>query len=163
MLRVLLAAAVCVFAISESVWAWPRLPEQVASHFDASGNPNGWSAKGGFFALMGGVWLLIVGLFFVLPYWIPRIPDALINMPHKDHWLSPERRGESLAWLRDWMQETGILTLVLMASVHHLTIRANLEEGATLQGFGLWMGVYLGVLVFWLLRLLLRFKKPATA
>lgn len=162
MLRPFLAALVCVVALCEAIWAWPRLPDTVASHFDATGSPDAWSSKTSFFAILGGVWALMVALFFVLPLWIPRIPTALVNMPYKEHWLAPERRDASLAWMADWMREIGLGTLALMAGVTHLTIQANLGEGETLTGFGWWMLVYALALLFWLVRMFVRFRRPTS-
>jgi len=159
-MRLFLAALVCAIAITEVIWAWPRLPDTVASHFDASGRADGSMAKTPFFALLGGVFGLIALVTFGMGAWLSRIPDGLINLPHREHWLAPERRAESLAWLNAWLQEVGILTLALIAGMLHLTIQANLDEGGRLVGFGWWLGGYVALLVLWLVRLFARFRRP---
>ena len=43
--RALLTSAVCLLPILPGLLLLPSLPEQVATHFDASGAPDGWMPK----------------------------------------------------------------------------------------------------------------------
>ena len=89
---VFLAVALLVSAVQMASY-FPRLPEKLATHFDAAGNANGWMSKRGFFAFQFAM-LAIMGLAFcLLPQWLNRVPNALINLPHKAYWLAPERRA----------------------------------------------------------------------
>lgn len=55
-----------------SVWAYPQLPAEVATHFDVQGNPNGWSSRLMAVLLVPGLALLLVGVFAILPRIDPR-------------------------------------------------------------------------------------------
>ncbi|MFN0170225.1 MAG: DUF1648 domain-containing protein [Bryobacteraceae bacterium] len=45
---------------------WPELPQRMAVHFSMSGEPNGWSTKGGFAAAMIVFWISFTVLFSAL-------------------------------------------------------------------------------------------------
>jgi uncharacterized membrane protein len=55
-----------------SIWAYPRLPAEVATHFDLQGDPNGWSTRlfaAGFVPALG---IVLALLFMVMPRIDPR-------------------------------------------------------------------------------------------
>ena len=54
------------------------LPLRVASHFDATGHPNGWTDRASFLWLMGGVGMIFPTLFVVLFVVIRFAPSLLI-------------------------------------------------------------------------------------
>src|SRR5207237_1170658 len=76
-----------------------ELPERVATHFDASGQPNGWMSRHGhiiFIMLLGlALPLLVAGSFFCLRFF----PGRGINLPHREYWLAPERRAGTFSYL----------------------------------------------------------------
>ena len=43
--RMILTTAICLLPILAGLALYSRLPEQVPTHFDFSGNPNGWSSR----------------------------------------------------------------------------------------------------------------------
>lgn len=153
---ILLAAA----AIGQSLYYYPIMPETLASNFDGSGRPNGWSSKQMFVTL----YLLIVGMtlaiFLFLPPAISRLPNRLIGLPHKDHWLAPPRRAQSLAFLQIQLHWFGVVNMVLAIYTVQLVFQGNLEASPRLSDSFIW--IMLGYLVFmaiWIARLLLRFQK----
>lgn len=67
-LRKLVPGLVALFAAAAfSVWAYPRLPERVATHFDIHGNPNGWSSPLVAAGLVPVLGVVLVLVFLVLP------------------------------------------------------------------------------------------------
>lgn len=58
----ILTSIVMLLPILAGVLLWDRLPEQVATHFDFEGNPNGWSSRG--FTVFG------IPLFLLACQWI---------------------------------------------------------------------------------------------
>src|SRR3954468_21478203 len=77
----------------------PQLPDRVATHFGAGGEPDGWMSRSSHLLFMGvfglAFPLFVVGLFFILRF----LPDSGLNIPHRDYWLAPERRSETFAYL----------------------------------------------------------------
>jgi len=65
-LLVILAAA------GFSVWAYPRLPAEIATHFDLQGDPNGWSTRLFAAAFVPALGIVLAMLFSILPGIDPR-------------------------------------------------------------------------------------------
>jgi uncharacterized membrane protein len=134
----------------------PLLPERVASHFDAAGRADGWSAKGDFLAMnlifVVGMALLFLGVTVL----INRVPNDWINLPNKDYWLAPERRALTLNAISGQMEWLAAATVALLIGLTQLTIEANLASAAALPGYAFWLffGGYMAFMVVWLVRLL---------
>ena len=69
-----------------AAWFWFQAPDTVASHSDASGQPDGWAPKAETLA-----WLVPIGagipLLFSIRWIWEKLPTAIINIPNKDYWL----------------------------------------------------------------------------
>jgi uncharacterized membrane protein len=151
-----LYAAVYFFA------AYPKLPDVVASHFDAHGMPNGWQSKQAFFGVMVIVSLATVVLGFAIPKMIAVLPQQLINPPNKDYWLAPERRAETLAFLGASFARFACALLFFNILVFGYAVQINLRPDHppsvarlvyTLIGF-------LAFVIFWLVRIFTKFRRP---
>ena len=139
----------------------PRLPEIIGAHFAKSGSVNGWETKIVFFSLE----LVIIVLAAVVSFGIPRIiealPDSLINLPHKEYWLSGGRRNETLAYLRLWTAWFGCALLAFLLFVMELVFRANLQTPPQLNN-GAFVPALLAFVVFdtiLIFRLILHFSR----
>lgn len=157
-----LFVALLGLTLAQSLYFYPRLPERMASHFDAVGRANNWSSKTAFFALY---WVIVVGLvltFLGLPVWIRRLPPALVNLPHKAYWLAAERRDATYDWLARQMGWLGVTTLILTLVVSHLALQANLTPNRALSVATVWsvLGGYFVVVAYWVVRWLRRFRRP---
>lgn len=71
----ILTSIVMLLPILAGVLLWDRLPEQVATHFDFEGNPNGWSSRG--FTVFG------IPLFLLACQWIA-VAATLSDPKHKN-------------------------------------------------------------------------------
>ncbi len=58
-----LALLFLITPIVLTVYLWPQLPDQVASHWNAAGEVDGWLSKSTFVAMMGG---MLVGTYLLL-------------------------------------------------------------------------------------------------
>jgi hypothetical protein len=105
----------------------PRLPEVLGAHFAGNGAVNGWQSKAAFFSTE----LVVVVLAAVVGFGVPRIigamPVSLINLPNKEFWLGPERREETLSYIRTWSAWFGCGLLAFLLFVMELAFRANLQ------------------------------------
>jgi uncharacterized membrane protein len=123
----LLFWAVIAVAIVQGVYAFPLMPERMASHFGASGMPNGLMTKSQFFA----VYALSLLPAFVLKFWVPRkvakTQGARRNLPNKEYWLAPERRESTFAYFESFFAWYGCALLLLVVFVMGLAMRANLN------------------------------------
>ena len=155
---------VLLIATAQLSFHYPLLPEKLATHFDAAGRANGWMSKDGFFVFHVALLCVFGAVFELLPRWLGHIPNSLINLPHKDYRLAPERRAASLADVADAMDFLGALTLVFFVIMGELTLRANLLPEPRLGGEIWWLlGGYGVALLLWIIRLLRRFPRPPAA
>ena len=107
---------------------FPQLPDRLASHFGASGMPNGWMPKTGFFFVYLIVILAACSVEFLLPRSIAKRPDRRINLPHKEYWLAPERRAETFAFFEKFFAWYGCAFLLLEVCVLELALQANFRN-----------------------------------
>ncbi|MBI3564223.1 MAG: DUF1648 domain-containing protein [Elusimicrobia bacterium] len=140
-------------------FAWTVLPARVASHFDLAGNPNAWAPKGVFVAIQAGV-VLLLGLAIALNGRLLRMSGARLNLPHKEHWLAPERREETLAWLDAYMAWFGAATFALLLDVFTQVLRMNLGRAGRLEHAGASVAAFAAFGVVWAAVLLRRFSRP---
>jgi uncharacterized membrane protein len=143
---------------------WSELPPRMASHFGASGEPNGWTSREDFFgtvALIGGG---TSALLLFLPLLLSVIPPELINLPNREYFLAQERRADTVARLGGFMAWLGVATTALIALVLELSIEANLRQGPLDNGaFILGMGVYALAITATLVAVYRAFRLPPGA
>lgn len=104
-----------------------RLPDVLASHFGRTGSVNAWQTKTAFFALEIAMIVMATVVSFGIPRIMEAMPVSLINLPHKDFWFSPERRDQTLAYMRVWAAWLGCALLAFLLFVMELVFRANLQ------------------------------------
>jgi len=149
---------------AQTIYYYPRLPAVVAQHFGGDGRANGWASRDAFFILSWTVLLVISAIFMFTPRALRTVPASLINLPHKDYWLAPERKEESLRFLEREMEWMGVMTVGFIALVLHLAIRANLVPDRRLENgaFVTLLVVFLVATTGWIVRLYRRFPSPSS-
>lgn len=159
-LTVLLLLA--VVAAGQLLHYYPKLPETIAVHFGGSGQANGWSPKAGFFFIYAAVEAAIVVAGLAIAFFGERMPTSFLNVPHRDYWLSPERRTESLSFV--WTQTLWIeaITLAFLIVVAEFVFRANLAGGAPIitRDFVLVIIVFVAAVVWQSAHIVRRFSRP---
>jgi len=145
----------------QCLYYFPLLPPVMSSHFDGAGRPNGWSTREAFFGLYVFILALMTFCFFVLPRLLRYVPTSLINLPHREYWLAPERKDRAMAMLDDQMGWFGIAILILLVATIQLAINANLDGGA-LPSSIMWflLGGFVAFAILWTVRLYRRFAVP---
>ena len=153
-------ALVALGAAQVSFYA-PRIPELLGSHFSRGGFVNGWQTKAAFFATELAMIILATVVSFGIPRIIAAAPVALINLPHKEYWLAPERREDTLAYIRVWSVWFGCGLLAFLLFVMELVFRANLHSPPQFNNAA-FVPALLAFVVFdamLILRLILHFSK----
>ena len=117
--------AIILAAIAECVHDYSLLPDRLASHFSASGIPNGWMTKTQFMLMYGVVLLPALAIEFWVSNQIANKPDARLNLPNKEYWLAPERRAETFAYFETFFAWYGCAFLFVVAFAMGLAMRAN--------------------------------------
>ncbi len=156
----ILSVAACV----QNAYYWSVLPEKVATHFGANGQPDGWEDKGVASLMMLGIQLVLPWAIVGIAYATQHLPNSTINIPHREYWLAPERRDASLGRVQRSMTTFACWMSLFAFSINHLTFKANMAaKPLDMQSFGLVVILFLiGVGVF-VVTLLRRFRLPADA
>lgn len=150
-----------LLAIGQILYHFPHLPDRMATHFDSAGNADGWQSPAGFAGLYVFVLAMMILSFGLMPLVLGKLPDGLINLPHKDYWLAPERRGETLRALTDQMLWMGAGTMLLILVLMQGVIDTNLAREDRLPGSSTTLMVlYLAGVAIWLIHLFRRFGRP---
>ncbi len=138
------------------------LPDRVASHFGPSGTPDSWMSKGdflGFSMLFGlGMPLAITAICSLCTL----LPDRLVNLPHKEHWLSAALRKDTRLYIIAQSLWLSCLLLLMTSAMHGLVIQAHCAEPIRLPmgGFAAVMGAFVAGVGIWLFLFLRHFSKP---
>jgi len=156
-LVLVLAALVQVF------WQHDRLPERVAAHFDAAGRANGWMSRHAHTAWHIGTLLFITALFQGIALLQSRLPKDYVNIPHRAHWLAPERAAATHAWIAGAVLLLGCTVMIFFIALFHLLYRANLANPPLLGSAVWWLtGGLLATVAGVIATLVARFgRKPA--
>ncbi len=138
------------------------LPERVATHFGGGGQPNGWMSRSGytiFISFFGvGLPLFVVGLCFLCRF----LPVWTVNLPHREYWLSPERRSRTYSYLLTHNLWLACLLVGFVAGMHYLTIQANHSIPVHLASSSLMtlLAIFLGCMALWVIALVRHFLHP---
>jgi uncharacterized membrane protein len=121
-----------LFALCQILYYYPHLPVIVASHFGPQGTANGWMPKNVFCGFYAGLLCFIGALFSLLGGTIGRIPEALWNLPHKKYWFAPERKAQTISFVRNGLRLFGMATMFLMIMIFQLAFQANMSSPPSL-------------------------------
>lgn len=128
------------------LWAAAELPpDGVPLHFDASGTPTRFGARAEFLglgALFGAIMFLVGAGVYLL---VTRGPLTVVNVPHKDYWMHPDRVPRLRRMLAHDMGWTFGAMLAFLAVVPLSTVYATREQPPQLPVGPVWSVV--GVLV----------------
>ena len=150
-----IAAAAFVAVTSRS------MPPLVASHFGGGGVPDGFMPRNVYVLFMLGFVIAMPVLMVYLTWFRMGRPGMSINLPHREHWMAPVRRDETIAYLRERVMQFGILLLGFLSYGHWLVVRANeshpvmLDQAWFIGG----IAVFLVATIIWVQRLLGHFRK----
>ncbi len=140
---------------------WDQLPARMASHYGASGQPNGFMPRDTFFLFYVGLFSAIITLFLMMPRVLSQLPRELVNIPHRDYWVTDERWPEALKRMGDWMAWFSVALAVLAAATLFLILRSNIWRqplnNAAMLGI---LGGFLAFTLYWLVALYRAFRPP---
>lgn len=150
-------------AIAQSIYFYPLLPDAVGSHFDAAGKVNGSSTKFSYFIVYFVSLLTTSSFMLVLSSILKYLPTSSINLPHREYWLSDNRREQTLNFFNGHMSWVGVATMTLMIAIFHLTFLANLSPTKNLNVFLPWtiFGAFFLFMIGWVVVLIRRFPAPS--
>lgn len=137
------------------------LPDHLATHFNASGRPDGWMPRASYlqFIIAFGLGLpfLVTAIFGLIPF----LPIDLINIPRRDYWLGPERRDQSFAFLFHHSLWFACLGMAFVIGIHLLVLQANRAPEPRLSTPAILSlgGCFMAGVVLWIVMLVRHFKR----
>lgn len=144
---------------------YASLPPMITTHYDAYGTAVKTLSKQDFATYHICFAVIISGIFPLIGYLISRIPPKNLILPHKDYWLAPERRQQTLDRLCSDFGWLGIVAGGTVVAVNHKIMAATGTNAHGLNPSDLrkilfWAGA---LMVFFLLRMIFRFRRPDEA
>lgn len=151
-----------VLGIAHVAHYYPKLPDTVATHFNGAGEADGFSSKQTHATLMISLQLGMMALFLGLGWLIRVLPANLINIPHRDYWLSAERKESTIAKMFAGMLTMAIGTQWFFIGLDHITTLHNLGSPA-MKWFWPIFGIYMSFVIGFCIWLSIKFRLPADA
>jgi hypothetical protein len=137
--QIVIAGLLLLLTASDIAYHYPRLPEQVPTHFGLTGQPDAWSSRQAF--LLGAILVptVLVLFFSGLAFAMLKVPLRFLNVPRREYWLAPEREdytrrmiGELIIWL-------GLTMLATLSALNHSIMRASLTSSPNLGSWPWWI------------------------
>ena len=135
-------------ACFHAFYRYEALPAWVASNFGAGGQPQGWMSRPTFVAVLLGTQLVLVLTFVLIPRLLMRMPWTL-NVPHREYWLAPERRVETLALVGRQLAWCGAGTQLFFLLVQSEVFTANIERTSLSGRFLVFFIIYMAGMTLW--------------
>ena len=137
------------------------LPNCVATHFNGSGQPNGWMDRS-FYLLFMAAFSFVLPLFLVgTSFTLRFFPDKYFNIPQRDYWLATERRAETFSYFFSHSLWFACIALCFIIGIHFSIVQANSLTPAQLSTpmiIGL-IGCFVAALVVWIVSMILHFNR----
>ncbi|WP_145981438.1 DUF1648 domain-containing protein [Pseudonocardia sp. HH130629-09] len=134
----LLAGA--VFYAFSLVWAAGELPaDGVPLHFDPAGVPTAFGSRAGFLTLAALFGLLVAGTGSGLHRLVTTGPLTRVSVPHREHWMRPQRVGRLRRMLAEDMGRIFGATLLLLTAVPVATVYATRAQPPRLPVGPVWV------------------------
>jgi uncharacterized membrane protein len=153
---VMLLAAVVYIVTSAA-----GLPDMVASHFDAAGNPNSFMSRGDYthFMLWIGVALPMI-MVAIMAYAYSKASN--LKVPNREYWMAPQNISATRFFLVGHSVWFGSILVGMICFVHWLVIKANHTQPPHLDSTLIIVGlvVFVTVTLGWALVLLFAFRRP---
>jgi uncharacterized membrane protein len=165
--KVLLATTFIIGVIQCLVYR-SRMPEKVAIHFGPLGLPDSWATRDMNCMLGIMVFCIMTALMILAPHLIRVVPVSLVNLPHKDYWLAPARREETITEVSARLYAFGSAVNLFFVAVTCLVWLANRSDPVKLDTTSvlLCLGCFMFFTAAWLysfLRYFHRTGKPPVA
>jgi hypothetical protein len=120
--------------------------------------------RGSFFWAMIISELATTGLFVAIAFALPSIPNRWWNIPHKDYWLAPERRSNTVQYVRTQTLWAAVIIGTAMVSLWQSTINANVRPELHWPANFWWTLIIMGVVfAVWMFRFLGHFNSVPSA
>jgi len=156
----LILAILSLFYFIFLLYYYPSLPERIASHFNISGEADGWMSKESFLVLMIVIFIFVNGSLLGITFLI-KYSNDFINLPNKEYYLNPVRKETTLKTINNFLMIINNLTITLMILINYLVINSNIGKSDKLSSSFIYIiAVYLLTIIIVVIKMYSYFKKP---
>jgi uncharacterized membrane protein len=146
--------------VVQQAYYYPKLPDRVASHFDGSGQPDGWMPRRSLVARTVGSSFFIIAAFLGAELFLLVVPPKHV-LPRDRYLVAPKQREATYRALRLMFLGYGSAMLLFVSGYFQSIVQANLRADRWLLNwsgvlFALWLAF---LLVIWPLLAGLRFPR----
>jgi uncharacterized membrane protein len=103
------------------------MPDNVAIHFNAKGEVNGWMQKNTNLVISCLIIIIITSTFLGVPSLIRSLSPDLINIPKKEYWLGESNKERLIEILSKYLYSIGLATNLFMIFVFDQLYRFNIH------------------------------------
>jgi len=139
----------------------PGLPDRLATHFGAAGQPNGWMTRSQHMIGITLVGFSLPAFVIGICYCIRFFPSSMLNVPKASYWRSPEHYPEACSILLNWSFCFGAISFLWTGILNYQLVLANRLSPPFLAPMPVVMlsGVYLAATGLLIVLLMLKFLK----
>ncbi len=141
----------------QAALAYPELPDQMVTHMDLGGRPDGYGSRDEFFLAFGLAVLVINIMPPLVPLLMRRLPESLVNLPNKEYWFADaERKAKSIDHVYGMMALTMGLVNVMFILILQQVIDLSTGRPSSLPVWLIWCIIPLLILfpLFYMFRAL---------
>lgn len=125
-LKYLFLASAAIFLLLQFVY-YPQMADNVAIHFNAQGEVNGWMPKNLNLMLSCLIIFIITLSFGGIPYILKNISPEMINVPKKEYWLNGNNKDRLITILSSHMYFIGLATNLFLIVLFHQLYEINIR------------------------------------
>jgi uncharacterized membrane protein len=158
---VIILVVLCSIFVAYLIYSAPLLPDKVATHFGAGGQPNGWMSRSEHLILMGALGLGMPLVSVIIALLSRYIPSGMVNIPNRQYWLSPERREQTSRYITRQMFWMASLEVAFFAGIQWSIVEANRLTPVQLPADKFWP-LFIGFMAaigIWSIVFILHFRK----
>ena len=160
-IALIIVTAIALLAIAQNAWYWGKLPDRVATHFNLEGTPDGWMNKTNALIVMCGFQVCMPYFLMAITMLSSRLPASMVNIPHREYWLHPDRRVTTMRYVQSIMNWIAVLFSLFAMAISHLVFVANRDsDGLDTVWFATLMTVFLASVFSLVAILVRRFRLP---
>jgi uncharacterized membrane protein len=145
--------------LAELAWYYPQLPWRVPLHFSLAGQPGGLGTKPELLACSLSVLAFVVAMLSLTVCLAVYLPARLINLPHHEYWLAPERAKTTRRMLVERTGWISCAVIVLLVGSLHSWLHAPLRQPHAVLSPLISLVVFLAFVAAWGTELLWRFSR----
>jgi uncharacterized membrane protein len=106
---------------------YPLMPDNVAIHFNAKGEVNGWMQKNTNLVVSCLIIVIITSTIYGSPYLVRNISPSLISLPNKDYWFSASNKERLIKILSKYLYSIGLATNLFLIFIFDQLYRFNVH------------------------------------